>query len=63
MDINPIEIQKFLHGISFPVTKEEIIKVAQDNDAEQKVFEVLEKLPAKNYSSVAEITQELGKII
>lgn len=59
---NPIEIQKFLEGIDFPATKDDIIETAQNNDAGQEIFDLLEKLPEKEYQSLIEISQEIGSM-
>lgn len=57
---NPIEVQKFLEGIDFPANKDDIIETAQNNDAGQEIFDILEKLPKKEYRSPTEISQEIG---
>jgi hypothetical protein len=59
---NPIEIQKYLEGIDFPATKDDIIETAQNNDANQEIFDILEKLPKKDYHSPTDISQEIGRM-
>jgi len=64
----PANVMKHLKGIHFPAAKTDILKVAESNKDRpgmpdpQKVKEILEKLPEKDYLSVAEIMKEIGKV-
>lgn len=60
---SPINIMRHTKGLSYPTTKEKIVKNAQNGpgpDTEQ-VVGVLEKIPEKEYRSPAEILKEIGK--
>ena len=62
--IGPANIMKHLKGIHFPVDKNGIVELAQRGlgpDTDQ-VMEVINKLPDRQYSSVAEIMKEIGRI-
>jgi hypothetical protein len=61
-NIDPTEIQQALSGIDYPASKEELIKHAQDNEADQEVMTFLERIDDGNYESPADVQAELGKM-
>ncbi len=58
MQVSPVEVQKALKDIDYPVHKKELIKHAKKHDASDKVIEVLEELPEKEYSNAADVSKE-----
>ena len=42
MAFNPIEAQKYLKGVEYPASKEELIRVAESNGAPQEMIEDLQ---------------------
>lgn len=56
-----IEVERYLRGIDFPATKEDLIDCARDNRAPGDVMHVLDKLGNKEYQSVVDITEEVSK--
>lgn len=59
---SPIEVQKFLGGLEYPVRKAEIIDKAEAKGADPDVMEVLQQLPEREYKSPTEISREIGKL-
>ncbi len=62
--IGPANIMKQMKGIHFPATRSEIVELVKNGpgpDTDQ-VIGIVEKLPEKEYKSVAEIMKEIGKI-
>ncbi|EKE25103.1 MAG: hypothetical protein ACD_5C00293G0002 [uncultured bacterium] len=59
---NPIVVQKSLEGQYYPASKNDLIETAQNNDADQEIFNILENLPEKDYNSPTEISEEIGKM-
>ncbi len=53
--MNVGEMQQYLEGIEFPVTRDELVDYAQTNGANDDVVGQLEKLPDREYSSMAEL--------
>jgi hypothetical protein len=58
--MSPVEVQKYLAGTDYPASKNELIEHAQENDADQRVFDMLNELPDKEYNSPADVSKELG---
>ncbi|MBA2530469.1 MAG: DUF2795 domain-containing protein [Euzebyales bacterium] len=49
MDLNPIEVQKALKGVSYPAIKGDLVSAAQGNGAASDISGALESLPDKEY--------------
>lgn len=60
--VNPVDIQKYLEGIDYPATADDIAQHAEDNDAPEEVLMVLRQLPAKEYKNAADVSKEAGRI-
>lgn len=58
---SPAAVETYLWGVNFPATKEDLIDCARENRAPGDVLHVLDKLDDKEYRSVVDITQEVGK--
>lgn len=59
--VNPAAVERYLRGIAFPATKDDLIEQARDNDAPGDVLKALDMLDDKRYDSVVDITKEVGK--
>ncbi len=46
----------FVKGIDFPCTKEDLINYAEDNNAPEKILDILQRLPDQDYKSVTDLT-------
>lgn len=57
---NPIEIQKYLSGVDYPVTKEQLLEKARDNGAGEDVLAALEKLPERDYNGPNAVSAEVS---
>lgn len=58
MKASPIEVQKSLKDIDYPVHKKDLIQHAKKHGANDKVLEVLESLPDKEYSNATDVSKE-----
>ena len=58
MQASPIEVQKSLKAIDYPVHKKELIQHAKKRGASEKVLAVLESLPDKEYTNAVSVSQE-----
>jgi hypothetical protein len=59
--VNPIQLQKFLGGIDYPVSKDELVEHAQGNGADDDVLETLRNLPADEFNSPNDVSEAAGK--
>jgi len=60
MQVSPIEVQKALKDIDYPVKKKDLIQHAKKHKASNKVIEVLEGLPDKEYTNAVDVSKEFG---
>jgi hypothetical protein len=58
MQASPIEVQKSLKDIDYPVHKRDLIQHAKKHGASDKVLAVLESLPDKEYSNATDVSKE-----
>lgn len=56
-----IDVQKYLAGIDYPATKQDLIDIASDNDAPQEVIECLSGIDEKEYDSVSDVSKAVAK--
>ncbi len=60
--VNPIQLQKYLKGMNYPASKEELVKHAEQQGADENVRSVLEQLPEQEYGTPADVSQAVGQI-
>ncbi len=61
--LNPVQLQKYLGGLDYPVSKEDIIERAQEKGADDRVMSVLEQLPDREYDAPTAVSKEAARII
>lgn len=59
--ISPIQVQKHLKGIDYPFSKEDLLKYAQDNGADDELAAMLEELPDEDYETPADVSKAIGE--
>ncbi|MCL4383875.1 DUF2795 domain-containing protein [Patescibacteria group bacterium] len=62
-NLNPVEIQKYLKGINYPINKTDLIKAAQSSGAEPEIIDVLQKMPGDHFGGPNEVTQALSQVL
>lgn len=58
---NPIEIQKSLAGVDYPVSKQQLIEKARANGAGEDVLTLLGKLPDREYDGPNAVSAEVSE--
>lgn len=59
---NPVQIQKFLGGLDYPVGKKDLVDRARDEGADANVMDALERIPDREYDSPTAASREVGKL-
>ncbi len=62
MAVNPIQVQKFLSGVDYPASKQDIVSTARDQGADDDVVSTLEQLQAEDFNSPNDISEAIGKL-
>ena len=59
---NPVQVQKFLDGVSYPTRKGDLLREAQKSRASAKVRSTLERLPDKRFKAPTEVSEAIGQL-
>jgi hypothetical protein len=62
MAVNPVQVEKFLKGVDYPAKKEDLIKHAQQQGADQRVLETLKQLPDQTFGGPVGVGKAIGEI-
>ncbi|MFI6029769.1 DUF2795 domain-containing protein [Amycolatopsis magusensis] len=57
---NPIEVQKHLSGVDYPAGRDDLIKAAQGNGADDSTLEALRGIPDREYEGPSGVSKEIG---
>lgn len=60
--INPVQAEKFLKGINYPVSKDDLVQYAGQHGADQRVCDTLKALPNKQFDSPTDVSKAIGQI-
>jgi hypothetical protein len=58
--INPIELQKSLKGVDYPAKKDDIVKSAENNGAEDEILEALRNISEDSFEKPTDVTKALS---
>ncbi len=58
--INPIELQKALKGVDYPASKDDVVKAAEKNDADDEIMEALKALSEDSFENPTDVTKALS---
>jgi hypothetical protein len=59
---NPVEVQAFLDGVSYPTRKGDLVREAERSGARREVRTTLERLPEERFESPTEVSEAIGKL-
>jgi hypothetical protein len=59
---NPIQLQKYLGGVDYPISKQDLIQHARAKGADDEVIRTLERLPFDEFNSPNDVSEAFGKI-
>jgi len=60
MQVNPIEVQKHLKGMSYPATKEDVVSTAEENGADEELVSELRGLDQQEFAGPDDVMRALG---
>jgi hypothetical protein len=59
---NPVEVQTFLEGVSYPTRKGDLLREAERQGASKTVRSTLERLPEERFADPTEVSEAVGKL-
>lgn len=60
--VNPIQVQKFLGGIDYPCSKQDIINRAKERGADDQVLDTLSSLRMERFNSPNDVSEAIGDL-
>ncbi len=60
-NVSPIEVQKYLGGVDYPIDKAALVDHAEGKGADGNVLETLRVLPMDHFNSPNDVSVAFGK--
>ncbi len=60
--ISAAQIEKYVGGIDFPCDKEELVDHARDKGAPQKILDLMDSFPDKEYGSPIDVARSIKEV-
>ena len=57
---NPIQIQKYLSGIEYPASKDDVVSTAEQESAPDDVLEALRAIPEGQYDGPTDVSKAVS---
>ncbi|RWZ61581.1 DUF2795 domain-containing protein [Labedella populi] len=57
---NPIQVQKYLGGIDYPASKDDIVSAAESSGADENVLEALRSIPDQEYDAPTAVSSAVS---
>ena len=55
-----IKVYRFLRGIRYPATKQQLIRQASSNQADEEALDSLRSIPEREYSGLDEVSRVIA---
>ncbi len=62
MPVNPVQVQKFLSGVDYPVSKATLLEHAKRQGADEDVMTTLGQLSFDEFNSPNDVSEAIGKL-
>ncbi|MFB8830978.1 DUF2795 domain-containing protein [Azotobacter sp. CWF10] len=59
---SPSNISHHLKGIDFPAQKNDLLKQAEQNGADEEVLDTLKRMPDERYESMTDVMKGYGSV-
>ncbi|MET8086933.1 DUF2795 domain-containing protein [Micromonospora sp. NPDC005197] len=59
MTVTGVQLQEYLAGLDYPVSREDLVRWGQENGASTALLQMLQALPAEQFESPAELSEAL----
>jgi hypothetical protein len=60
--VNPVQAQKFLKGIDYPASNEDLVKHAERQGADENVLDVLWRIPDREYDGPNAVSKAISEV-
>lgn len=61
--VSPANLQKYLAGVSYPASKDDLISTARRNSAPDEIMDAIGRLPKDKFEGPQEVQRAYGDIV
>jgi predicted transcriptional regulator len=61
-NVSPAAVQKYLKGVEYPSTKDDLLDVAMENEAPEEIIDKIEQLPSSEFKGQQDVMKALGQM-
>jgi hypothetical protein len=62
MTVTGVQLQEYLAGLDYPVSREDLVRWGQENGASTEMLQMLRALPPEEFDSPAELSEALNSL-
>jgi hypothetical protein len=62
MTVTGVQLQEYLAGLDYPVSREDLVRWGQENGASTEMLQMLKALPAEEFDSAGELNEALNTL-
>ncbi|MGK5675345.1 DUF2795 domain-containing protein [Micromonospora sp. URMC 106] len=62
MTVTGVQLQEYLAGLDYPVSREDLVRWGQENGVSTEMLQTLRALPAEEFDSPAELGEALNTL-
>ncbi|MEH0938817.1 DUF2795 domain-containing protein [Micromonospora psammae] len=62
MTVTGVQLQEYLAGLDYPVSREDLVRWGQENGASTEMLQMLRALPAEQFADPAELNEALATL-
>ncbi|MEU4770658.1 DUF2795 domain-containing protein [Micromonospora sp. NPDC023633] len=62
MTVTGVQLQEYLAGLDYPVSREDLVRWGQENGVSTEMLQTLRALPAEEFDSPAELSEALNTL-
>ncbi|MET8912165.1 DUF2795 domain-containing protein [Micromonospora sp. NPDC004551] len=63
MTVTGVQLQEFLAGLDYPVSRADLVRWGQENGASTEMLQMLKALPAEEFDTPAELGEALNTLV
>lgn len=60
--MNPAQIEKFLGGMNYPASRDDLVDYAKQRGADTNVLQTLQRLPYDSFDTPGDVSEAVGEI-
>ncbi|MEU9826693.1 DUF2795 domain-containing protein [Micromonospora chersina] len=63
MTVTGVQLQEFLAGLDYPVSRADLVRWGQENGVSTEMLQMLKALPAEEFNTPAELGEALNTLV